>query len=150
MRSIRNAVLLACIVLGIAMPAFAQKSMLKAGEFLKTNEYLVSAQKGFFAIVQGDGNFCVYRGSSPGDNKGNVYCRPGRSSGAGAYFAAVQGDGNFCVYRGTGPGDNKGAITCSNSAGFKGDYFLIMQGDGNLVVYRGTGPGDNKGFVWQR
>ena len=109
MRSIRNAVLLACIVLGIAMPAFAQKSMLKAGEFLKTNEYLVSAQKGVFAIVQGDGNFCVYRGTGPGDNKGAITCS--NSAGfKGDYFLIMQGDGNLVVYRGTGPGDNKGFV----------------------------------------
>jgi hypothetical protein len=147
MRSIRNAVLLACIALGIAVPAFAQKSMLKAGEFLKTNEYLVSAQKGFFAIVQGDGNFCVYRGSGPRDNKGFAYCSQS-AQGAGAYFATMQADGNFCVYRGTGPGDNKGFVNCTGSASGAGQYFAIMQDDGNFAVYRGTGPGDNKGRVW--
>jgi hypothetical protein len=135
-------------------PAFARvgagKWFMTTNQYMREGDVLSAENKSHFVIMQGDGNFCEYRGSGPGDNKGNVWCMPGRSSGNGSYFAAVQGDGNFCVYRGTGPADNKGVIACSNSATFPGSYFLAMQGDGNIVVYRGTGPADNKGLVWQR
>lgn len=135
-------------------PAFTRAKsgvgFITTNQYLREGDFLLADNKAYFAYLQGDGNFCVYRGSGPGDNKGNVFCLPGRDSGAGQYFAAVQADGNFCTYRGTGPGDNKGNIYCSGSARAQNAYFLIMQGDGNLAVYAGTGPGDNKGLVWNR
>jgi hypothetical protein len=148
MKTMRIAALLACIAASLATSAFAQRTMLKHGEFLKTYEYLVADNKAFFAVMQGDGNFCVYRGSGPADPKGLAYCTRNTSAGSGLYFATLQGDGNFCIYRGTGPGDNKGFVDCTSSASGAGQYFAIMQGDGNFAVYRGTGPGDNKGLVW--
>jgi len=125
------------------------KNFLAVNQFLGVNEYLVSRNGLFFAIVQSDGNFCVYRGSGPGANKGGLWCSLSKSQPEGKYFAIVQGDGNFCVYKGTGPGDNKGGVWCSLGASQPaGQFFAVMQDDGNFCVYKGTGPSDNQGGVW--
>ena len=49
-----------------------QPPYLTSGGWLGTNQYLVSMNELFFAIVQGDGNFCVYVGSGPNDNTGTL------------------------------------------------------------------------------
>ncbi len=135
------------IVAGAPASALAQKSMLRDGEYLKSGEYLVNEAKNLFVIMQGDGNFCGYRGARPASNRGFVYCT--QTNGAsGAYFAYMQTDGNFCIYRGTGPADNQGNLHCTGRTSPTGRHFAILQNDGNFAIYRGTGPGDNKGLVW--
>jgi hypothetical protein len=114
---------------------------------LGTNQYLTSPNGQFFAIMQGDGNLCVYKGSGPGDNRGYVWCSMATAPG-GQFFLTMQGDGNLCAYKGTGPGDNRGYLWCTMATASGGQFFLAMQDDANLCVYRGTGPGDNRGNVW--
>lgn len=65
-----------------------------------------------FAIMQGDGNFCVYHGTGPGANIGGaLWCA--MSQHGGPCFAAIQDDGNFCVYPGN-PGAAVGpALWCA-------------------------------------
>jgi hypothetical protein len=122
---------------------------LEVNKILGSNDYLVSNSGLFFAIVQSDGNFCVYRGSGPDNNHGRVWCAQSKARPAGPYFAIMQGDGNFCVYSGTGPGDNRGGVWCAqDKARPEGPFFAAMQDDGNFCVYSGTGPGDNRGGVW--
>lgn len=48
-------------------------SIIKTGEYLKVNDYIASPSDLFFAIQQGDGNFCVYRGTGPADNQGFMW-----------------------------------------------------------------------------
>ena len=136
--------------LTLSPPALAANpQFLKTNEYLTTGKYLVSETKDFFAIMQSDGNFCVYRGSGPENNLGPLYCMQKKPLPTDEYFAIMQGDGNFCVYRGTDPGNNKGYVGCALDKAQKNDnYFSIMQDDGNFVVYNGTDPGHNKGFVW--
>jgi hypothetical protein len=65
----------------------------------------------FFAVQQGDGNFCVYRGNQPGDNRGGVFCVFGVSQGVQPYYYAVlQDDANFAINRGSGPSNNWGHV----------------------------------------
>lgn len=45
-------------------------SILTTGQFLAVNDYLASDNGLFYAIMQEDGNFCVYRGTGPSANKG--------------------------------------------------------------------------------
>jgi hypothetical protein len=129
----------------LAQPA--QRQYLRNGEFLPSGQYLASENRAFFAMQQGDGNLCVYKGAAPDNNLGYLWCN-GAAAGNGQYFAVMQGDGNLCTYRGTGPGDNKGYHWCNAKAAGAGEYFTIVQGDGNLCTYRGTGPGDNRGYIW--
>ena len=126
--------------------ATGPKSYLATGEALQTGQYLVADNKAFYAVMQGDGNLCVYKGSGPTDSIGNLWCNMVTAPG-GAFYATQQGDGNFCVYKGT-PQASKGYHWCNMKTGAGGQFFTVMQGDGNLCSYRGTGPGDNKGYQW--
>ncbi len=75
---------------------------------------MVTAPGGaFYATQQGDGNFCVYKGT-PQASKGYHWCNMKTGAG-GQFFTVMQGDGNLCSYRGTGPGDNKGYQWCSGA-----------------------------------
>lgn len=124
-------------------------SFIALNQVLATNDYLVSNNRAFFAIMQGDGNLCVYRGSAPDANKGFLWGALNKSQPNGAYFTVMQGDGNLCVYKGTGPADNQGFIWGAlNKSQPNGAYFAVMQDDGNLCVYKGSSPSDNQGFVW--
>lgn len=71
-------------------------SFLRPGEFLstQTGDYLVSANGSHFAAIQGDGNFCIYRGSGPGDNVHGPALWCSMRLAAAPCFAAMQGDGN--------------------------------------------------------
>jgi hypothetical protein len=122
-------------------------TFLTTDQFLRTNDYLVSDNGFFFAVMQGDGNFCVYRGTGPEDNHGYLWGTQKTARG-GQFFAIMQGDGNFCVYKGTGPGDNRGYLWGAQKTAPGGQFFAIMQSDGNFCVYRGTGPADNRGYLW--
>jgi hypothetical protein len=125
----------------------AKGSFLKTGEYLGTNDYLVADNQLFFAIQQGDGNLCVYRGSGPGDNHGLLWDTHA-TAGGGKFFAVLQADGNFCTYRGSGPGSQGSWLWGSQATAPGGVFFAALQGDGNLCVYKGKDPGDNKGYVW--
>lgn len=101
----------------------ADRSYLDTNEFLKTNEYLVSPNRQFVAILQSDGNFCVKRVSGHSTNSYGsdgwwVRCFMDRSPGPDQYFANLQSDGNFCVYRGSDPSKSKGLVWCRNPAGY--------------------------------
>src|SRR5436190_894489 len=76
-------------------------STLAVGQSLAVGDYIQSPGKTCFAVMQSDGNFCVYAGPDPNHNQGFVWaCNPA-SLPAGDYFAIMQSDGNFVVYAGT-------------------------------------------------
>ncbi|HLL05481.1 MAG TPA: ETX/MTX2 family pore-forming toxin [Myxococcaceae bacterium] len=119
-------------------------SFLLSNSFMNVGDYLSSPNKMFFAYMQADGNFCVYRGT-PENNQGALWCS-GKTSNSGEFFAAMTTDGNFCVYKGT-PSNNQGALWCwTESPSGQGQYFLALQDDANLCVYKGT-PGNNEGWA---
>lgn len=111
---------------------------------LNVGESLVSKNRQFFAIMQSDGNLCVYRGT-PG-NQGPYMWGSQATAGGGAFFTIVQGDGNLCTYFGT-PNQQGAYLWGSQALGDGGQFFLVMQDDGNLCVYKGSST--NQGaFVW--
>jgi hypothetical protein len=130
--------------IGESPMSFTEKLFLASGHSLSENEYLASPGKKFYAIMQKDGNFCVYRGSGLSDRKNFVW--ETNTPGTGPTFALLE-DGNFCIYHGTAPSNRKSLAWESKTSG-KGQSFLLMQDDGNLCIYRGSGSNDNKGFVW--
>lgn len=71
----------------------------------------------FFAIMQSDGNFCVYKGTGPQDNQGWVWGTQVTIPGGGRCFAIVEDDGSFCIYQGTGPNDPQGLLWSTQTAG---------------------------------
>lgn len=104
---------------------------------LGMNHYLRAPNNWFFALMQTDGNFCVYRGTP--EKPGGWFWGSQVAPGPGNYFAAMQTDGNFCVYRET-PEMPGGWIWGTQAVGGPGSYFAAMQEDGNFCIYPANGP----------
>ena len=97
--------------------------------------YSVGPGGNYFVILQDDGNLCVYRGTSPSENQGNIWCSMtnGQQQSANPAYAAAKGKyGQNWMSNGNtlAPGDFIGSTT--------GNMALIMQSDGNLVLYTFT------------
>jgi len=97
---------------------------LKENEQLKANESIVSANGVYTAIMQGDGNFVIYK-----QGGGPIWAS--NTSGSGA-LVILQGDHNLVVYQGSSP-------KWASDTGGKGSgtVRLLMQNDANLVIYDG-------------
>jgi len=117
-------------------------SIIRVNEFLSVNDYIQSPNRVFFAIMQGDGNFCVYRGTGPDDNHGYLWGTQATGPG-GQFFAVMQDDGNFCVYRGTNTGDNRGYLWGTQAIDPVEDYEIssIVYEVGKAKVLRSS-PAD--------
>jgi hypothetical protein len=94
-----------------------------AGGLLRVGERIVSRNGGYYAVMQGDGNFVKYTGAGTAQWSSNT-------AGSSADRVVMQGDGNLVVYAGSDPKWNS---TTSGS-----NARLVMQDDGNLVVYAGS------------
>ena len=97
--------------------------------------YSTGPDGSYFLSVQGDGNVCVYRGTSPSDNQGGVWCSGtnGKGQSPNPAYAAVNGKyGKDWIASGStlAAGDFIGSAD--------GTFALIMQTDGNLVLYTYT------------
>jgi hypothetical protein len=93
-------------------------------------------KKKYFMVLQPDGHFCTYEGSSTADQGAYVGCVPDKAGGPiGRYFVALQDDGNLVVYKGQGPDDNRGwiwdRITTLPSKGF--NYKAIVENVDSVV-----------------
>lgn len=122
------------------------KNYIKIGENIRAGEYLVSENGVFFARMQYDGNFVVYRGSSQ-DSVMALWSAQKWESGSKNFHARVQEDGHFVVYRGT-PENPKEAFWATGKYGDKNKYYAIMQNDGNFVVYPGIDPDNKRGAAY--
>lgn len=84
--------LTASLILCMAiLPAGARCDVLRTGQALSVGQRIVSDGGRYFAILQGDGNFVVYR------NDGVPFWSTG-TVGSDAATAVMQGDGNFVIY----------------------------------------------------
>lgn len=124
-------------------------SIMRMNQPLRVNEYIQSPSSFFFAIMQSDANFVVYRGSGPTDGHGALWGHD-HTQGAGTYFAVVQGDANFVVYSGADQQHQGDPVWASNATREPDGsaYFGAMQDDGNFVVYHGKGLGDQQDVIW--
>ena len=117
---------------------------LTVGQYLGPNDYLVSSNGLFYAIMQDNGDFVVFHGSGPSDNHGFI---AHTNTDEGVSFLVMQGDGNLCLYHGNGPGNQGGWIWGLNDGKNRvplGDErnwgsVAVMQNDGNFVVYSPRG-----------
>lgn len=125
--------------------------VLRTNEVLKVGEYLVSENQAFFAVLQSDGNFCVYAGPGPGDNRGFVWNSGPAKKPAQSYYGIMQGDGNFCVYSGTGRDDRHDFVWGTGPGAGAGEYFLALMNTGELLVYAGPFPPIKQSpkIIWQ-
>ncbi|MEO6825246.1 MAG: hypothetical protein ABI167_11110 [Nitrosospira sp.] len=119
-------------------------SVLPLNTPLTVGDTLVANNQQFFAVMQSDGNLCVYRGNP--QNQGAYMWGSQATGGGGQFFTILQSDGNLCTYYGSVA--NQGAYLWGTQAlADGGKFFLVMQDDGNLCVYKGS-PNDNEGWVW--
>jgi hypothetical protein len=90
----------------------------------------------FFMILQGDGNFCIYRGTSPSDQRGGaVWCAMTNGQQKEPNPDWVASKGKYGVnYLVSGQSLFPGEWVGSDDGSLK----LIMQTDGNLVLYTST------------
>ncbi|QHC62405.1 hypothetical protein GSU69_06740 [Rathayibacter festucae] len=107
---------------GQAAPPTVAGDTLGGGAALRSGEQLTSRDSRSRAVMQGDGNFVVYRDGSARWSSG--------TSGAGNRLE-MQGDGNAVVYSGSR------SLWQSSTAGNPGAR-MVMQDDGNLVIYSGS------------
>jgi hypothetical protein len=138
------------LILFVATSLAAQdRYSLSSKEFLNTGEWLVSPGKAYIAYMQPDGNFCIYRGSSPAQITGSVWCSMVTSSKA-PFVAVMQTDGNFVVYSSTTTPATPGPYLWATMSRAGGLIFnAAMQDDGNFVV-RSLGTTDGKSpIIWQ-
>ncbi|MGH6917992.1 MAG: aerolysin family beta-barrel pore-forming toxin [Geminicoccaceae bacterium] len=120
-------------------------SIIKTDDFLAVNEYIRSDNGLFYACMQDDGNFCVYRGI-PGHQHKHFWGFQKTETGK-KFVAVMQSDANFTVSKGTSARDRQPPFASSqkNLQPPGGKYFAVMQDDGNFCVYKGTGPRDRTG-----
>lgn len=123
------------------------ESILPMNQILGVGDYIVSGNGLFFAILQSDGNFCVYRGIDAAHDHGLLWGIK-KSGDGGEFFALVQTDGNFCVYRGTDLMHNRGWHWGTQATADGGEFYAAMQDDGNFCIRKGSGPEDSYGLVW--
>jgi len=111
---------------------------------LHTNDYLVSDNGLFYAIMQSDGNFCVYRGSGPTNSAGTLWCT--NKLAGGNEFHAILFREVFGVYRPSG----KNIVPIWRLQPWPPieKTFAIMQDDGNFCIYKGTGPSNQGDYLW--
>ena len=116
----------------------SKNTLTNTNQTLLQNEYLVSSNKEYFAIMQDDGNFVIYKGSGPNNNKVVVW---DTSTVGEESYAIMQDDGNFVIYKGSGPDNNKGDVwaTMTQTKGVK----IVLEDSGVLNVYN-----SNNTIVW--
>lgn len=124
----RGACALGALVASFVSPsakALSWGNVLPVNHALSSGQELDSANNQFRAVMQGDGNFVVYKGAAAVWATGTN----GKSTVAGVF---MQGDGNLCV---NGP---SAAVWCNFSNRGAGSYFLMLRNSGDLEVYSGA------------
>ncbi|XP_046458981.1 hatching enzyme-like isoform X1 [Daphnia pulex] len=103
---------------------------MRRGYHLSTNQYLMSQNRQFAAILQEDGNFVIYKRDKGGKAEFSTV-----TAGKGANQVQLRNDGHITVIDKSKP---ESPLWKSRRNAEGGDCFLIMQDDGNLVGYKGT------------
>lgn len=116
-------------------------------QILQVGDYIVSDNGLFFATLQGDGAFCVYRGIDVNDEQGLLWSSR-RAGERGRYFALLQNDGNFCVYQGSDLAHNCGWHWGTQMTAQGQQFYAAMQDDGNFSIRAGAGPHDSRSVIW--
>jgi hypothetical protein len=96
------------------------------GATLNKGDRLISHNKQYRLIFQGDGNLVLYK-------SGGQALWSTRTNGSGASRLILQGDGNLVLYK------SGGQALWSTRTNGSGASRLILQNDGNLVIYKFSG-----------
>jgi|SRR5579871_5297794 hypothetical protein len=80
------------------LSALIDASTWMVGQTITSGNSIVSGDSSHFAIVQSDGNFCVYSGSGPTTNTGYVWCNSNNPPGnCNTITASLSTTGVFTV-----------------------------------------------------
>jgi endonuclease/exonuclease/phosphatase family metal-dependent hydrolase len=110
---------------------------LTTGQFLRAGDYLTAINSSCFAIMQRDGNFCIYAGADPEHNRGSIWASLSRSERDGDYFAIMQRNGNFAVYEGT-PEHPGNCIWATDTSAEGGEFVAALEPRGNFTISTGS------------
>ena len=104
-------------------------SVIDGGKVISAGNYLLSPNGNCKAVMQGDGNFVIYKSGKA------IWCSATNTSAFSSYFATMQTDGNFVIYGQNG--SSKTAVwasqTCKGAvSGYK--YQLRLNDSGRLDV----------------
>ena len=109
----------------------------------------------FFLDQQSDGNLCVYKGSGPAHNQGEVWCSGADKAGPGQYSTVLQTDGNLCTYANaaTSSSQDSAPVWCSDTpvcAEHPCDLWAALGDNGRFCVHRGAtcNEGHEAAPVW--
>lgn len=98
--------------------------------------------KQLFIDQHSDGNLCVYKGSSPAHNEGQVWCSGGNMAGGkGTYSTALQADGNLCTYAVSEHSETSAPVWCSGSPVCEDtpcELWAALRDDGRFCVHYGS------------
>ena len=116
-----------------ALPALAlEKTHLEIGEVLQMRDYLVAPDRKSHAVLQADGNLCVYLGDKPAKDPGQSLWCSGSARNTSNYYAQLRKDANLCIYRGVVPpadGREGSSIWCwGDKSQVGGRYVLRVEG----------------------
>lgn len=119
-----------------ALPALAEaKTQLEVAQYLMVNDYLVAPDGMSHAVLQQDGNLCVFRGAKPQPGKqASLWCS-GSARSKGDYYAMFGADANLCVNRGKAPAANREVSTvwCWGDKEVVGGRY-VLRVDGSALV----------------
>ncbi len=132
--------------------------ILNPNDFLRPNEYIVSDNGKYYALVDNEGSFgiCYSPDGIPKDLNTPIekIKRQSVMPEAKSYHVILQTDGNFCCYEGPDP-QHPGRLAWSieNQSTeiplkAKDTCYAILRNDGKFVINKGANPEDFKGFVW--
>jgi hypothetical protein len=97
---------------------------------LPQNSYLVSMNKKYYARLEEDGNFVIYKGNNF-TQENAVWCSFTKGQGKGPYSLRMLKNGNLILYDG-----NKQPLWASNTfMGGKAPFRLVIENNMNLVIY---------------
>lgn len=120
-------------------------SIIQNGDTLAPGEYIQSNNLFFYAIMQPDGNFGVYRGTGPENPSWVLWST--RATSKHSVHAWMMPDGNFSVVTDDGKTpiwnaatDSKSHWSPQNIGPSPSKCYAIMQDDGNFCIYAPNNP----------
>jgi hypothetical protein len=117
---------------GLANNCFKNNFKQIVGSDWSNSIYSTDGSGTYYIILQDDGNMCLYKGNSPTDNQGKIWCSGtnGQQQKPNPLYTATKGKYGQ-NWMATGSTLAIGEFIGSTD----GSIYLIMQSDGNLVLY---------------
>ncbi|MFE6857615.1 hypothetical protein [Nocardia sp. NPDC057668] len=90
-----------------------------------------------FAVMQTDGNLCVYKGTDPGHNQGLYWAISTKARPQGSYVTTITDDGTLAVYSGADPTTAAPSIWNNAAPANPTDAVLTIVSGNNQTVHGG-------------